>query len=590
MKYNLLKISFIITIVSLFNMVWAEVNVATSSPAVIAPYSKTVAQAKATASYSSMISGQNFLGIHTGANGLRYEIVKVNTFGRGVEIFARAWLNGKQLGLGFDGTTDMERFQIHEPTGLISDPQGTIIQSLYEPTARYTYNPLVNLLNDLEHAILLTGKTNTKIVAGSIGHTTSTYYSQTGGGGGNTTTDGSLVVESTVSWQTAHDATTADSVAVSGVQDYVLSRNISSPYTIYRHIYTFDTSDIGSDSISSSTLSLTCISSGSPNSASIDVVSSNPTNANNLQTSDYATLGTTAFGSLAIASFNTNGSTYNDITLTDTSGITKNGITKLGARVSTDRLNSAPPSSTQDYVNCHFADNGSGQPKLVVVHTAGDPPASGTFPFTPTFNFGLAVNATTTPIWFRAGLMSSSTNPIRIQNTTDAVANQVASFYANARTTPANNDQGYLSFYGNATGAGQQEFSRILWEMSNVGNTTKSSSLKFYNQVNNVLTEGMSLAGTNLKMSSTGSFGTALISANDLGGDQNLTLRSGTTTGAIKFQGWNGSDWSDRITMLNNGNVGIGTTSPSAKIDINGDVKISGNLISDGDICIGTCQ
>lgn len=37
------------------------------------------------------------------------------------------------------------------------------------------------------------------------------------------------------------------------------------------------------------------------------------------------------------------------------------------------------------------------------------------------------------------------------------------------------------------------------------------------------------------------------------------------------------------------GNVGIGTTTPSKKLDVAGDIKFGGNLVSDGDICIGNC-
>lgn len=37
------------------------------------------------------------------------------------------------------------------------------------------------------------------------------------------------------------------------------------------------------------------------------------------------------------------------------------------------------------------------------------------------------------------------------------------------------------------------------------------------------------------------------------------------------------------------GNVGIGNLNPTEKLDVNGNIKLSGNILSNGDICIGTC-
>ena len=51
--------------------------------------------------------------------------------------------------------------------------------------------------------------------------------------------------------------------------------------------------------------------------------------------------------------------------------------------------------------------------------------AGSAFPFTPTTNFGVAVNATSTPIWFVAGIMASSTS--RIASTTFNINGQILS-------------------------------------------------------------------------------------------------------------------------------------------------------------------
>ncbi|KKP69733.1 hypothetical protein A2X44_04645 [candidate division CPR3 bacterium GWF2_35_18] len=44
------------------------------------------------------------------------------------------------------------------------------------------------------------------------------------------------------------------------------------------------------------------------------------------------------------------------------------------------------------------------------------------------------------------------------------------------------------------------------------------------------------------------------------------------------------------MTWNYDGNVGIGTTAPAQKLEVNGNFKLSGNIVSDGDICIGNCQ
>ncbi|MCP4590343.1 MAG: hypothetical protein GY842_06350, partial [bacterium] len=43
-------------------------------------------------------------------------------------------------------------------------------------------------------------------------------------------------------------------------------------------------------------------------------------------------------------------------------------------------------------------------------------------------------------------------------------------------------------------------------------------------------------------------------------------------------------------TMTPDGNVGIGDLVPEEKLEVDGNIKLSGNIVSDGDICIGNCQ
>jgi len=45
----------------------------------------------------------------------------------------------------------------------------------------------------------------------------------------------------------------------------------------------------------------------------------------------------------------------------------------------------------------------------------------------------------------------------------------------------------------------------------------------------------------------------------------------------------------EKMRIDNSGNVGINTSVPTQKLDVNGNIRLTGNIISPNDICIGTC-
>uniref|UniRef100_A0A6M3KD41 Uncharacterized protein n=2 Tax=viral metagenome TaxID=1070528 RepID=A0A6M3KD41_9ZZZZ len=66
-----------------------------------------------------------------------------------------------------------------------------------------------------------------------------------------------------------------------------------------------------------------------------------------------------------------------------------------------------------------------------------------------------------------------------VQNTTDASSNQVAIFKGGNRGTPADNDEGYLSFFLDDSTGTQAEFARMTWIATDVTSTTKDSKISF---------------------------------------------------------------------------------------------------------------
>ena len=102
------------------------------------------------------------------------------------------------------------------------------------------------------------------------------------------------------------------------------------------------------------------------------------------------------------------------------------------------------------------------------------------------------------PSWTGAHDWKYAGVPADFQNTTDAVSNQVAIFRAGNRATAADNDQGYLSFYGDNDVGTQEEFGRLTWEMDDVTNDSKDSTLRFWTQTGNTMDSGMYLQGDNL--------------------------------------------------------------------------------------------
>lgn len=71
------------------------------------------------------------------------------------------------------------------------------------------------------------------------------------------------------------------------------------------------------------------------------------------------------------------------------------------------------------------------------------------------------------------------------------------------------------------------------------------------------------------------------VAGNSWGGNNNIIFATN--------QNNNGYLPTEKMRITSIGNVGIGTTVPSQKLDVNGTIRVTGNIVSPNDICIGTC-
>jgi hypothetical protein len=344
---------------------------------------------------SQEISKHKHSGVFDSAeHGIKVEIIgdvtAINVNGLdGVQVFARAWKNGEQLGFSSDGSVEIERFRIFNPPILVNDPNGTIIrkwQNIITGELKqlvFKEDPIEAVRQSLAHTITLISKSGENIVFGKIGNTTDTFYPAAGA---NTPFDG-YGNQTSASWSTVHGNANANGASVIYTSFYTEGawRSGTSDYSIARSMTLFDTSTINdAATISSAILSLWIIGKvASPDTgAGIRIVTATPAATNNYALSDYSQFGTVSqTDDIAYTSMTTGA--YNDFTLNATglSNISKTGITKLGIRDSMDVNNSTP--TVANYSEIASADTAgtTSDPKLVVTYTSVVNNGAGFFPF-----------------------------------------------------------------------------------------------------------------------------------------------------------------------------------------------------------------
>lgn len=172
-----------------------------------------------------------------------------------------------------------------------------------------------------------------------------------------------------VSWATAHNAASAETVSNTATAENCISQFAGGAYNIRRLGFSFDASSLNDDvTIDSATLSL--YGGGKVGSSySQYIVSWAPADPGTPAVGDYNDFGTTAYSTKTAANFST--VAYNDYSLSagGISDISLTAVSSFGLRLSGDALNQTPSSS--ESVNVKMADNSgtSADPKLVINYT-----------------------------------------------------------------------------------------------------------------------------------------------------------------------------------------------------------------------------
>lgn len=307
---------------------------------------------------------------------LEIQIVEVNTIEGGVEVFARAWQDGSQIGFGKDGTVDIERFRIINPPVLVDDQNGDIVtyvgdEALGVPVVerRLREDPEEALLQALESTIngLNNRHGSESIVPNKRGQTTTTVYAGAAD---------EYVYRTDTTFSGARSGAGIGGSNTATILALQASKESSPPYVIYRSPMPFNTSAIGSDTISSATLYITPQTLNKTgiesHAVAVDLVTTITPATGDYSISNFA--GVDQATQDAFSNYTVNVERGIALNATGISNINGSGVTNFGLRDSYDMNNTTPTVSYIQQVMYPYASEQTGttrDPRLVVEHTAG---------------------------------------------------------------------------------------------------------------------------------------------------------------------------------------------------------------------------
>lgn len=345
----------------------------------------------------------------------RFRVLDIEKIPKGIAVYFRAFdSENNQIGFG-DGTVDIERLQIFHPAVLVEDPTGDIVRTyqdiedgevVREWSVTYKEDYVGAIVTDLTLATnnQISRGLESNIERGKIGQTTTTVRPDGGTADGDTDTVLWDFTTSVSPWNTQHDLTSVDSNAptTANVDSRIRSHFSNNWLSIFRVILGFDTSAVGSDTVSAATLTLT----GDglfQDAFNQDVVidhATPPSGGGAYAGSDYANSNfdsTDQAPRLDLGSWNTSGTNDFSLNATGLANINGSGDTFFAVRMSGDIDDIEPSyvSNSSSYASFYAADETgtTNDPVLVITHSAGG---------------GGGEEATTTPatIWQGNGVYS----------------------------------------------------------------------------------------------------------------------------------------------------------------------------------------
>ncbi len=318
--------------------------------------------------------------------GVTVEIQSIRQINGGIEVMVKGWRDGKQLGFG-DGSVEIERIRVLDPDVNYPDPTGSISKKHFNPSTeefyftKYREDPFAYTRLDIAHTVNIIGIEGANIIKGKVGNTTTTLNPAAGA---NEPVDGSVIRTGDTATFATIRAATGNSPQVTNTNEsiaWIRSHTTTDRFDKFsRGVFGFDTSPIGGDTIDSVTFSVVAtLALDEMTGDAVSIDRNPPANSNNLVNGDFDVGGWDGVlqsdTELAIASWTADSTTYTDFTLNATGegNVDTSGLTWLGTRITADFDNISPTWGSGDdaLINALTADNGSLEPKLVIVHTAG---------------------------------------------------------------------------------------------------------------------------------------------------------------------------------------------------------------------------